>query len=60
MRDAAAARDMDLEAYSIYLTEIINDHSYEETAKIITDEREDIYEEDDDIEDEDIKITLKI
>ncbi|MDN6194221.1 MAG: ABC transporter permease, partial [Alkalibacterium sp.] len=59
MRDAAAARDMDLEAYSIYLTEVINDHSYEETAKIITDEREDIYEEDDDIEDEDIKITTE-
>lgn len=57
MRDAAAARDMDLDAYSIYLTEVINDHSYEEAAEIITDDRWDIYEDDDDMEDDDIEIT---
>jgi ABC-2 type transport system permease protein len=59
MRDAAAARDMDLDAYSIYLGEVIKDHSYEEAAEIITDEREDIYEDDDDMEDEDIEITTE-
>lgn len=59
MRDAAAARDMDLDAYSIYLGEVIKDHSYEEAAKIITDEREDVYEDDDDMEDEDIEITTE-
>ena len=59
MRDAAAARDMDLDAYSIYLGEVIKDHSYEEAAKIITDERWDIYEDDDDMEDDDIEITTE-
>lgn len=59
MRDAAAARDMDLEAYSIYLEQVINEHSYEEAAEIITNEREDFYEDDDDMEDEDIEITTE-
>ncbi|MDN6162107.1 MAG: ABC transporter permease [Atopostipes sp.] len=59
MRDAAAAREMDLEAYSIYLAKVINDHSYEEAAEIITDEREDFYEDNDDMEDEDIEITTE-
>lgn len=57
MREAAVARDMDIEAYSIYLAEVINDNSYEEAAEIITDERWDIYEDDDDMEDDDIEIT---
>lgn len=59
MRDAAAARDMDVEAYSIYLGEVINDRSYEEAAEIITDEREDIFEDEDDMEDDDIEITTE-
>ena len=59
MRDAAAARDMDVEAYSIYLGEVINDRSYEAAAEIITDERWDIYEDDDDMEDDDIEITTE-
>ena len=59
MRDAAEACDMDLDAYSIYLGEVIKDHSYEEAAKIITDERRDIYEDDDDMEDDDIEITTE-
>lgn len=59
MRDAAAARDMDLEAYSIYLEQVINEHSYEEAAEIITNEREDFYEDDDDMEDEDVEITTE-
>ncbi|EHV0132456.1 hypothetical protein KZ117_003004, partial [Enterococcus faecalis] len=48
-----------LDAYSIYLGEVIKDHSYEEAAKIITDERRDIYEDDDDMEDDDIEITTE-
>jgi len=59
MRDAAAARDMDLDAYSIYLGEVIKDHSYEKAAEIITDERWNIYEDDDDMEDDDIEITTE-
>ncbi len=56
MREAAAARDMDVDAYSIYLAQVIKENSYEEAAEIITDERFDIYE-DDDMEDDDIEIT---
>ncbi|MGO1371730.1 MAG: ABC transporter permease subunit [Senegalia sp. (in: firmicutes)] len=57
MREAATARDMDTDAYSIYLVNIMNDRSYEKAAEIITDERWDIYEDDDDMEDDDIEIT---
>lgn len=59
MREAATARDMDIEAYSIYLANIINYNSYEEVAEIITDECEDLYEDDDDMEDDDIEITAE-
>lgn len=57
MREAAVARDMDTEAYAIYLDQVIVDRSYSEAAEIITDERYDIYDDDDDMEDEDIEIT---
>lgn len=57
MREAAVARDMDIEAYAIYLDEVIVDHSYSEAAEIITDERYDIYDDDDDMDDDDIEIT---
>lgn len=59
MREAAIARHMDTEAYSIYLEEIIYNRSYEEAADIITDERYDFYEDDEDMEDEDIEITAE-
>jgi ABC-2 type transport system permease protein len=59
MREAAAARDMDTDAYSIYLEDVINERSYEEAAEIITDERWDIYEDDEDLEDEEIEITAE-
>ena len=58
MREAAAARDMDTEAYSIYLIDVINNNSYEKAAEIITDERKDLYE-DDDMEDDEIEITTE-
>lgn len=57
MREAAVARDMDTEAYAIYLEDLIHHRSYKEAAEIITDERWDIYEDDEDMEDEDIEIT---
>lgn len=57
MRDAAVARDMDLDAYSIYLEATIRAHSYKEAADIISDERWDIYANNDDMEDGDIEIT---
>ncbi|WP_373788206.1 ABC transporter permease [Jeotgalibaca porci] len=59
MREAAAARNMDTEAYTIYLESVINDRSYEEAAAVITDERWDIYKDDEDMEDEDIEITAE-
>ncbi len=45
MREAAIARDMDIEAYAIYLEEVIYERSYEEAAEIITNERWDIYDD---------------
>ena len=59
MLEAAMARDMDTDAYSIYLENLINHRSYKETAEIITDERWDIYEDDEDMEDSDIEITTE-
>lgn len=59
MREAAIARDMDTEAYAIYLEDVIRERSFEEAAEIITDERYDIYDDDDDMEDEDIEITME-
>lgn len=59
MREAAIARDMDTEAYTIYLEDVIRERSYEEAAEIITYERYDIYDDDDDMEDEDIEITME-
>ena len=40
-----------------YLEDLIHHRSYKEAAEIITDERWDIYEDDEDMEDEDIEIT---
>ena len=59
MREAAIARDMDTEAYAIYLEDVIRERSYEEAAEIITDERYDIYDDDEDMKDEDIEITME-
>lgn len=59
MREAATARDMDTDAYSIYLINVIDTNSYEKAANIITDERWDIYANDDDIEYDDIEITTE-
>ncbi|MFY9901750.1 MAG: ABC transporter permease subunit, partial [Trichococcus sp.] len=59
MREAAAVRNMDTEAYTIYLESVINDRSYEEAAAVITDERWDIYKDDEDMEDQDIEITAE-
>lgn len=59
LKEAAYARGMDTEAYSLYLTSVINERSYEKAAEIITDERWDIYSDDEEMEDEDIEITTE-
>lgn len=59
MREAATARGMDTEAYAIYLEDVIHDRSYEEAAAIITDERFEIYEDDEAVEEDDIEITAE-
>ncbi|GEK90813.1 ABC transporter permease subunit [Alkalibacterium kapii] len=57
MRDAATDRNMDLDAYSLYLEEVINDRSYKEAADAITDERLELYKDDADMDDDEIEIT---
>lgn len=59
MREAAAARHMDTEAYKIYLETIINERSFEKTADIITEERKDVFKDNDAMNDEDIEITAE-
>lgn len=57
MREAAVARNMDTEAYAIYLADAIKYRSYEEAAVIITNERRDRYAGDKDMIKDDIEIT---
>ncbi|NLM67976.1 MAG: ABC transporter permease subunit, partial [Enterococcus sp.] len=57
MREAAVARNMDTEAYAIYLADAIKYRSYEEAAVIITNERRDRYAGDKDMTKDDIEIT---
>lgn len=59
MREAAVARDMDTEAFSIYLEDLIHHRSYAKAAEIITDERWDIYDDNEAMEKEDIEITTE-
>lgn len=59
MREAAAARHMDTEAYKIYLETIINERSFEKAADIITEERKDVFKDNDAMNDEDIEITAE-
>ena len=59
MREAAAARHMDTEAYKLYLETIINERSFEKAADIITEERKDVFKDNDAMNDEDIEITAE-
>ena len=61
LQSGAEARDMDTEAYSMYLDEAMLRDSYKAAAKEVTKEREDYYEDwdddDDEIDDDFIEIT---
>lgn len=57
LKAGADARNMDVDSYSIYLDKAMLRKSYKEAAKELTDEREDIYEDDDDMDKDDIEIT---
>lgn len=54
--EGARARDMDPEAYTIYLENKIHDRAFEKTAELISDEREDLYK--DTLTAEEIEITV--
>lgn len=57
LSEGALERDMDIEAYTLYLENKIVDRTFEENAIIITDERYDLY--DDVLEDDEIEITYE-
>lgn len=57
LKEGAIARDMDAESYSIYLDKVMLRQSYKSAAKKLTEEREDLYKDDDDMEKDDIEIT---
>lgn len=57
LKAGAEARDMDVDSYTIYLDKAMLRKSFKAAAKELTDEREDIYEDDDDMDKDDIEIT---
>lgn len=57
LKAGADARGMDVDSYTIYLDKAMLRKSYKAAAKELTDEREDIYEDDDDMDKDDIEIT---
>lgn len=61
LQSGAEARDMDTEAYSLYLDEAMLRNSYKAAAKEVTEEREDFYDDwdddDEEIDDDFIEIT---
>lgn len=57
LKAGADARDMDVESYSLYLDKLMERKSYKAAAEELTDMREDIYEDDDDMDKDDIEIT---
>lgn len=57
LKAGADARNMDVDSYSLYLDKAMLRKSYKAAAKELTDEREDLYKDDDDMDKDDIKIT---
>lgn len=57
LKAGAEARDMDVDSYTIYLDKAMLRKSFKAAAEELTDEREDIYEDDDDMDKDDIEIT---
>lgn len=59
LKAGADARGMDVDSYTLYLDKAMLRKSYKAAAKELTDEREEIYEDDDDMDKDDIEITWK-
>lgn len=57
LKAGADAREMDVESYALYLDKAMLRKSYKAAAKELTEEREDLYEDDDDMDDDEIEIT---
>ena len=57
LKAGAEAREMDVDSYTIYLDKAMLRKSYKAAAKELTEERKDIYEDDDDMDKDDIEIT---
>lgn len=57
LKAGAEAREMDVDSYTLYLDKAMLRKSYKAAAEELTDEREDIYEDDDDMDKDDIEIT---
>ena len=57
LKAGADAREMDVDSYRIYLDKAMLRTSYKAAAKELTDEREDLYKDNDDMDRDDIEIT---
>lgn len=57
LKAGADAREMDVDSYSLYLDKAMLRKSYKAAAEELTDMREDLYEDDDDMDKDDIEIT---
>lgn len=57
LKAGADAREMDVDSYTLYLDKAMLRKSYKAAAEELTDAREDIYEDDDDMDKDDIEIT---
>lgn len=57
LKAGADAREMDVDSYLLYLDKAMLRQSYKAAAKEVTEMREDIYEDDDDMDKDDIEIT---
>lgn len=57
LKAGADARGMDVDSYTIYLDKAMLRKSYKAAAKELTEQRKDIYDDDDDMDKDDIEIT---
>lgn len=57
LKAGADAREMDVDSYTLYLDKAMLRKSFKAAAKELTDERKDIYKDDDDMDKDDIEIT---
>lgn len=59
LREAASARNMDTESYTVYLNQLMETRSYDVAADILTSENRDEHGDDDDWSDSEIEVTVK-